>query len=96
MSQRIIAIGDIHGCLKTLNFLLTERIKLKNEDQVFLLGDYINRGPDSNGILELILNLKETGYSIFPIRGNHEEMHLNSGKKLFSDKGERLWVFSRQ
>ena len=90
ISGRRFAIGDIHGCLKTLECLLIDRIKIKKKDQVFLLGDYINRGPDSFGVIELILKLKGNGYSIYPIRGNHEEMHINSGEKIFSDEGENL------
>ena len=40
------AISDIHGCLKSFQALL-EKIDLKKEDELFLLGDYIDRGPDS-------------------------------------------------
>jgi len=41
---RRIAIGDIHGCFKTFKSLLENKIRLKEEDQLFLLGDYIDKG----------------------------------------------------
>ncbi|MFT6129303.1 MAG: serine/threonine protein phosphatase 1 [Neolewinella sp.] len=46
-------ISDIHGCLKTFRALLDE-LKLDRNDELFLLGDYIDRGPDSQGVIDLI------------------------------------------
>lgn len=70
-------IPDIHGCLGTFEALL-QKIDYKPEDQLFLLGDYIDRGPSSRGVLQKILELQQLGYSIFPLRGNHEEMLLEA------------------
>ena len=74
------AITDIHGCSLTL-LRLFEKIALTKDDQLFLLGDYINRGPDSVGVIEFILKLQERNYQVFPLKGNHEDMlwlsHLN-------------------
>jgi len=64
-------IPDIHGCVKTLKKLV-QRLNLTNDDQLFFLGDYIDRGPNSKGVLDYIIEL-ETTNNIFAIRGNHEE-----------------------
>lgn len=71
------AIGDIHGGAKTFRALL-EKINLQREDRVYLLGDYIDRGPNSRGVLNIILKLKDAGFDVRPIRGNHDDMLIRS------------------
>lgn len=71
------AISDIHGCSKTLRAALKD-IDLQPDDELFLLGDYINRGPDSLGVLETIWNLQADGYRVNCLRGNHEEMFIDA------------------
>lgn len=71
--MRRFAISDIHGHPKTLEALL-DRIQLSPSDRLFLLGDYINKGPDSKGALDLILRLKARGYQLVCLKGNHEEI----------------------
>jgi serine/threonine protein phosphatase 1 len=66
------AVGDIHGCRKTFEALLWEQLKLKPEDQLFLLGDFIDGGPDNKGVLDLILDLQQRAYTVYPLKGNHE------------------------
>jgi serine/threonine protein phosphatase 1 len=73
--MRKIAISDIHGCDATFNALL-QQINFSKEDELFLLGDYIDRGPSSKEVLDTIFRLKEEGYQIQCLRGNHEEMLL--------------------
>lgn len=75
--NRRYAIGDIHGCIKTLKALLFDRLKITKKDKIFLLGDYVNRGPDSRGVLQLIYTLRQDGYQVTPLMGNHEEMYVN-------------------
>ncbi len=75
------AIGDIHGCINTFRVLVHEVLQLKPEDQLFLLGDYVNRGPDSLGVMSDIMNLGDLGYQVFPLKGNHEVMFLNDFRK---------------
>lgn len=70
-------IGDIHGGVKTFKALL-DKLSLRQEDHLYLLGDYIDRGPDSKGVLDLILQLNEGGYDLHPVRGNHEDMLLQA------------------
>ena len=75
---RRIVVGDIHGCLATLRHLVEEAVQLRPEDQLFLLGDYIDRGPSSSGVLDYVMQLPDEGYQVFPLRGNHEENALGT------------------
>lgn len=71
------AIGDIHGGAKTFRALL-ERIDLRRDDRLYLLGDYIDRGPNSKRVLDIILKLIESGFDVRPLRGNHESMLIDA------------------
>jgi serine/threonine protein phosphatase 1 len=75
--KRQIAISDIHGCRKTFQALL-EKIAFSRSDELYLLGDYIDRGPDSKGVIDDILQMQEEGYSVICLRGNHEESMMQS------------------
>jgi serine/threonine protein phosphatase 1 len=75
---RTIAIGDVHGCSETLKKLLLETIDLQDDDTLVFLGDYIDRGPDSRGVVNLILAMQQSDYNIITLRGNHEQMLLDS------------------
>jgi len=73
---RTLAIGDIHGCLTALDTLLGF-VQPTEEDTIIFLGDYVDRGPDTKGVLDRLIELKNTGRAIF-IRGNHEIMMLGA------------------
>ncbi|MEQ8908070.1 MAG: metallophosphoesterase [Vicingaceae bacterium] len=77
---RRLAISDIHGCSKTFKALL-EQIKLQREDHLYLLGDLVNRGPSTDKVIDLVLELQTQGYQIFVLRGNHEQLLLNASEK---------------
>ncbi|MEM6770701.1 MAG: metallophosphoesterase family protein [Bacteroidota bacterium] len=77
------AISDIHGCPKTLQRAL-ELIDFSYSDELFLLGDYIDRGPDSQGVLDYVWQLEEESHDVICLRGNHEEMLLEAAR------GERM------
>ena len=62
-------ISDIHGCYKTFRCLVEEVIGLSKADLLFLLGDYVDRGPSSKAVLDYILQLKDERYQLFPLRG---------------------------
>lgn len=70
----LIAIGDIHGCAQTLDALLRVLAPGQNEHLVFL-GDYVDRGPDSCGVIERLLKLEQTHNCTF-LRGNHDDYLL--------------------
>lgn len=73
--KRILVISDIHGELKLFDSLL-EKVKYDaDEDQLILVGDYVDRGPDSKGVLNRVSELKRNGAVV--LRGNHDEMMLN-------------------
>jgi serine/threonine protein phosphatase 1 len=76
--QRVFAIGDIHGCCKTFRKLVFEEIRITSSDTIYCIGDYIDRGPDSKGVIDLILELRKSGYQIYTLRGNHEQLLLDS------------------
>ena len=86
------AISDIHGCFKTFRSLVEDVISLSKFDYLFLLGDYVDRGPSSQAVLDYILDLMDQGYSIFPLRGNHEQSLLEfaEGEPRFL-----LWQLNR-
>lgn len=73
---RTIAIGDIHGCSRALCRLL-EVIEPEQQDTIVTLGDYINRGIDSKGVLEQLIEL-EHRCRLVSLLGNHEEMLLGA------------------
>ncbi len=84
--KRTIAVGDIHGCNLTLRKLLIDNLQISEDDTIIFLGDYIDRGPDSPGVINTMLALQEMKYDVHFLRGNHEQMLLDSigGFTLFS------------
>ena len=75
--QHTYAIGDIHGCQRTFAALL-EHLPLRTGDRLVLLGDYIDRGPDSKAVLDTIFQRKNEGFELVCLRGNHEQMLLDA------------------
>ena len=74
MTGRLIAIGDIHGCHKEFEDLLDE-LELEKEDRLILLGDLVNRGPNSARVVELARE-----HATVSLLGNHELRLLNFRK----------------
>lgn len=84
----LIAIGDIHGCPLSLDRLL-EHLRLSDDDTLLFIGDYIDRGPDSKGVIDRLIRLQQERECIF-LRGNHEELLLG-----YLDRGEYdLWAIN--
>lgn len=69
---RTLAIGDIHGCLTALETLIN-RIELTSDDTLVFVGDYIDRGPDSKGVIDFIIELQKR-HQVITLKGNHELM----------------------
>src|SRR5262245_58246186 len=76
MPERTIAIGDIHGCSLALDAIL-HAVVPRPEDVIVTLGDYINRGSDTRGVLEILIALAER-CRLFPLLGNHEQKLLEA------------------
>jgi serine/threonine protein phosphatase 1 len=74
------AITDIHGCARTFKALVLEQLRLRKEDELYLLGDYVNKGPDSKGVIDFILHLQKQHYQVYCLRGNHDQMLLNAAR----------------
>jgi len=77
MSRRFAAT-DIHGCLRTFRHLVEAELQLRTTDTLSLLGDYVNKGPNSRGVLDYIMQLQTAGYQVHCIRGNHEQELLDT------------------
>ena len=94
--MRIFAIGDIHGCIEQLKSLI-ETINPSKDDTLVFLGDYIDRGPDSQGVIDFLLHLKNRCKCIF-LMGNHEDELIKycSGKDgdFFRNIGGRETIAS--
>jgi serine/threonine protein phosphatase 1 len=76
MAPRLIIIGDIHGCPATLDELL-DRVAPGCEDTLVFLGDYIDRGPDSPGVIDRLRTLHAALPNTIFLRGNHDAMLLD-------------------
>ncbi|UZR93568.1 metallophosphoesterase family protein [Chondrinema litorale] len=76
---RRLVVPDIHGCYGTLLNLMNE-ISLTKDDQLFFLGDFIDRGPLSGAVLDYVINLQRMDYQVYPLRGNHEQMLLDAAR----------------
>jgi serine/threonine protein phosphatase 1 len=81
------AITDIHGCLKTFKALL-QQIGLSKTDELYLLGDYVNKGPDSKGVLDYLMELQQQGYQLTILRGNHDQLLLDAA----GSEGKNVWL----
>jgi serine/threonine protein phosphatase 1 len=71
--MRTWVIPDVHGCLVTLRTLVEDLIGLKHGDALIFLGDVIDRGPASKGVIDYIMKLGKSGIKTSVIKGNHEE-----------------------
>lgn len=74
MKPRSIVFGDVHGDSRSLNLLL-DQINPQTEDHLIFLGDVIDRGLDSNGVIRTLIDLSSRT-RLTLITGNHEEMCL--------------------
>ena len=84
--QRILAIGDIHGCARALDALLAA-VDPQPDDVIVTLGDYVDRGLDSAGVINRLIRLSRS-HTLIPLRGNHEEMMLQARE---SDAHLAMW-----
>lgn len=77
-ASQTVAIGDIHGCAKSIESLLKKIHRKAGTTRPYIfLGDYTDRGPDSKSVIDLLLEFSETHECIF-LRGNHDQMLLDA------------------
>jgi serine/threonine protein phosphatase 1 len=102
---RVYAIGDIHGRLDLLDQLLfridaDERTRGAARTQLIFLGDLVDRGPDSAGVVQRALELQLSGRAVRFLMGNHEEVFLKALKgslealRFFVKIGGRATILS--
>jgi serine/threonine protein phosphatase 1 len=72
----LIAIGDVHGCARTLRALLA-RLAPAASDHIVFVGDYVDRGPDTRGVIQTCIELAKRVPCTF-LRGNHEAIMLDA------------------
>jgi len=89
LQGRRLVIPDIHGCYNTFIELLYQ-INFKKEDSLFLLGDYINRGKKSKEVLDKIIELINDEYTVYPLRGNHEDRLIERHLKNYTEEELKL------
>lgn len=82
---RTIAVGDIHGCSLALDALLAV-VEPTAADVLVVLGDYVNRGPNTRGVLDRLIELERI-CQLVPILGNHDEIFLD----VLSGASARGW-----
>jgi serine/threonine protein phosphatase 1 len=87
MIHRRIFIGDVHGHYKALMRLL-EAIDPSSDDQIYFVGDLIDRGPQSAQVVEYVM---ENNHQC--LRGNHEEMLINAlGDGELNEELYKYWL----
>ena len=82
--SRILAIGDIHGALEKLQMLMMNLNWDPTGDIIVFIGDYVDRGPQSAGVIDHILGMKQWSDRIVCLRGNHEQLFMDflEGKNI--------------
>jgi len=99
----IYAIGDVHGCLVELHALearlLADARRLGLRPLIVLLGDYVDRGPSSKGVLKHLINSTNDDAVRLALVGNHDDamlrfIHEPSGNTSWIDFGGRETLYS--
>ena len=85
MSGRLIAIGDTHGCLAAFRGLL-DAVVPQTADRIVTLGDYVDRGPDSRGVLDELIALSDRIGVLY----NGEIVEIFDGEFPIETIGERM------
>ena len=74
MFPRTIAVGDVHGHSAALRAVLAA-IEPQPDDTIVTMGDYVDRGPDSRGVLDMLIGLGRCCHLV-PLLGNHDQLFL--------------------
>lgn len=87
--SRAIALSDIHGCNRTLVSML-DHLAVSKADSLYFLGDYVDRGPDSKGVIDTIWRLQSEGYQVHCLMGNHEAITVYDYEAAHMQRGKRV------
>jgi serine/threonine protein phosphatase 1 len=94
LPKRTLVVGDIHGKLELFNRLLERMEYQPGDDRLILIGDLVDRGEDSQGVVSRAIELKrEAPNRVVVIRGNHEAMMLAALAHPESEQAE-LWYYN--
>lgn len=74
--ERSFIIGDIHGCLGMLKNLINKIDWHPDRDRLIFLGDYLDRGEDSKGVIDFLIGLRGRSSNVHGLMGNHESLFL--------------------
>ncbi len=92
--QRTLVVGDIHGKLGLFNRLLEETRYTPEADRLILIGDLVDRGEDSRGVVARAMELREADpENVIVLRGNHEEMMIEAASDPEGPDAE-LWYYN--
>ena len=93
-TARRFAISDIHGCGKTFIYLVEEILQLTKNDQLFILGDLIDRGQNAILLIDYIIEKQKEGFQIFVLIGNHEQMLLETYEQNENQISKKLLAYN--
>lgn len=74
--SNLYAIGDIHGHISVLEELFVS-VPFQQRDEIIFVGDYIDRGPNSSGVVDFLIDKKKEFPEMIFLRGNHEDMFID-------------------
>ena len=93
--KRVFVVGDVHGCSAELGVLVNhlEKIeKFSHNDLLVFIGDYIDRGPDTKGVLEQLISIKKKYPSTIFLGGNHEIMMFTCLSNPLNFEQQENWL----
>lgn len=75
--NKTFVVGDLHGCLDMLKRLLDKISWQPSKDRLIFLGDYVDRGKDSRGVIDHLIDLTRISPYVECLMGNHERLFLD-------------------
>ncbi len=91
--ERIIAVGDLHGCYSPLVDLMRV-ISVTADDLIIFIGDYIDRGPESKQIVDELITILQGPGDIRCLKGNHEDMLLGAAGYKAAVRDLDTWLYN--
>lgn len=89
--ERMIVISDIHGMYRMLLRLLEKVNYDLKKDKLIILGDLVDRGPESKEVIEFFIGLENKGANLILLKGNHDDMFIRS---LYDYSNITLWCIN--